>query len=339
MKERLLKLAKFAGPVGYPLFYFFCLAVFAALTFPYGKLRERIVASFNAGQPPAGGAELQIEELSGYWLSGVAMKGVTVLRAPSEPNHPPTKLVIDEATARYALLPALVGNTSVSFDALAFGGEVKGTYDVNGKSTSLDVAFDTIDLGKIPPLVELLGVPLEGKLGGTIRLTLPEGKAAKGAGVVALEARDVAVGDAKAKIKGTIALPRVDVGTLTLAAEAKDGLLKVTKFVAVGRDLDVQGEGRIVMRDSPVESPIDMQLRFRINDAYRTKSDLTKSLFGAPGSNAPALLELADPKIKQAKRADGFYGWSVRGPLGRPDFNPAGGAPAAPLGTGAARSP
>jgi hypothetical protein len=72
------------------------------------------------------------------------------------------------------------------------------------------------------------------------------------------------------------------------------------------------------------ESLCDAQIRFKINDSYRTRSDLTKSLFGAPGSNIPALFEL-DPKVKQSKRADGFYGWSARGALAKLDFQPAGG--------------
>jgi hypothetical protein len=38
----------------------------------------------------------------------------------------------------------------------------------------------------------------------------------------------------------------------------------------------------------------------------------------------PALFEM-DPKVKQSKRADGFYAWVMRGTLGRPDFMPAGG--------------
>ena len=89
--------------------------------------------------------------------------------------------------------------------------------------------------------------------------------------------------------------------------------------------MEVQGDGRITMRDGASDSLCDAQVRFKINDAYRNKSDITKSLFGAPGSNAPALFELADPKVKQSKRADGFYGWTLRGPLGRLDFIPAGG--------------
>jgi hypothetical protein len=112
-------------------------------------------------------------------------------------------------------------------------------------------------------------------------------------------------------------------GTLTLAAEAKDGVLKIGKLFASGKDLDLQGEGRIAMRDVALSSTADMTARFRINDAYRTKSDVTKSLFGAPGSTTPPLFELADPKIKQAKRPDGSYGWNLRGQLAHLDFTPA----------------
>ena len=108
----------------------------------------------------------------------------------------------------------------------------------------------------------------------------------------------------------------------------KDGALKITKLAAGGKDVELQGDGRITMRDSTGESLCDANVRFKINDAYRAKNDITKSLFGAPGSKAPALFELADPKIRQSKRADGYYGFSVRGPLGNPEFLPNPNGPA-----------
>jgi type II secretion system protein N len=196
------------------------------------------------------------------------------------------------------------------------------------------VALDSVDIGEVAPLVQLLGIPVQGKFSGTVRLTLPEGKAAKGSGAVSLEASGVSVGDGKAKLKGALALPKIDVGTLSLVADAKDGALKISKLAAGGKDLELQGDGRITMRDSIGESLCDANVRFKINDTYRGKNDVTKSLFGAPGSNAPALFELADPKIKQAKRADGFYGWTLRGPLGRLEFIPAGGGGVGGVGAG-----
>jgi type II secretion system protein N len=332
VRDRLLKLAtKYAGMIGYPLFYVACLCAFGSLTFPYDKLKERIIASFNAQQRSANAQEeLQIDEMSGYWLSGVRVKGVRLLSAPSEPGKPPGTIELDEVTARYSILSALVGGSDASFDVFAFGGEASGSYEAHGTDKSVDVTFDGIDLGQVGPIVDLLGVPLQGKLGGTLRLAMPEGKASKAAGALSLEAKDVAVGDGKAKIKGTLALPRVDVGTLTLAAEAKDGILRITKLVAGGKDVEVQGDGRITLRDGVSDSLVDAQVRFKINDAYRDKSDMTKTLFGAPGSNAPALFELADPRVKQSKRTDGFYGWALRGALGHIEFSPAGSGVAMP---------
>jgi type II secretion system protein N len=330
VKERLLKYAKYAGVVGYPLFYVFCLAVFLSLTFPYEKLKERLVAQFNANQRTTGGQqELQVEDMSGYWLSGVRARGVRLLTLSTEPGKPPSKIQIDEATARYSILPAIFGSSDLSFHVYAFGGEAYGSFDTHSKDREVEVTLDAVDLGEVEPLVQMLGVPLKGKLGGTVRIEMPDGKASKGSGAVSLEAKDVAVGDGKAKIKGALALPRVDVGALTLSADAKDGVLKIGKFVAGGKDVDVQGEGRIMMRELATESLCDVQIRFKINDAYRNKNDITKSLFGAPGSSMPALFDL-DPKVKQSKRADGFYAWALRGTLGRPDFLPAPGGGAMP---------
>jgi type II secretion system protein N len=327
VKERLLRYAKYAPLVGYPLFYLLCLAVFAALTFPYDKLRQRIVATFNAEQRSTNGQqELQIEDLSGYWLTGVHAHGVRLLTAsPLEPNKPPAKIEIDEATVRYSILSALIGNSSLSFDVFAFGGEASGSYDQHGKDKAIDVTLDGIDLAQIEPVGQTLGLPMAGKVSGTVKLTLPEGKTTKGGGTLALEATGVSVGDGKAKLKGALALPKVDVGGLSIAGEGKDGVLKITKLAAGGKDVELAGEGRITLRESFGDALVDATARFKINDAYRTKNDITKSLFGAPGSNAPALFELADPKVKQSKRADGFYGWTLRGPISRLEFIPAGG--------------
>lgn len=327
MKERLLKLVKYGGLVGYPLFYMACLCIFAVMTFPYDKLKQRVVATFNARPRSPGSAqdELQIDEMSGYWLSGVRVKGLRLTTASSEPGASPSKIVLDEATVRYSILSALLGNADVSFDAFAFGGEVTGTYDAHGKDRAIDVKLDAIDLGEVDPLVEWVGIPLQGKLGGAVKVTLPEGKMAKATGAVSLEALGLAVGDGKAKIKGAFALPKVDIGTLTLVADVREGALKLSKLVAGGKDVELQGDGRVTLRDTLADSPCDGQVRFKVNDAYRAKSEATKALFGAPGSTVPAAIDF-EPKVKQSKRADGFYGWTLRGPVGRLEFIPAGGA-------------
>jgi hypothetical protein len=62
-------------------------------------------------------------------------------------------------------------------------------------------------------------------------------------------------------------------------------------------------------------------MEFKFKDAYTTKSELTKSLFGSPDSKVPALFDM-DPMVRKAKGEDGFYRWRVTGLLANPSFRP-----------------
>ncbi|HEX7663376.1 MAG TPA: type II secretion system protein GspN [Polyangiaceae bacterium] len=312
-----------AAIAGYPAFYLICVFTFTSLTFPYETLKQRIVLAFNAQQRAAGAPqELQIDELTSSWVTGVKAIGVHLTRPSSDGKSPPEVLSIDEARARISLLPLLIGHRTFTFVLKGFGGEIDGSYQESGKDRHVSVDVDAIDVGTIEPLTTALGLPLEGHLSGTVDFDLPEGKATKGSGTVAFEGTDLAVGDGKAKLKGALALPRLTIGNLSMSGEAKDGVLKISKLGASGKDLDLAGDGRILMRDIATESICDVQLRFKINDVYRGKTDVTKNLFGAPGSPKGGDVELFVPQMKAAKRPDGFYGFHVRGLLGKPDFEP-----------------
>ncbi len=317
--------------VGYPIVYIVCFVVFASWTFPYGRLKDRVVGSFNAQQRAAGSHnELEIDDMGSSFVTGVKMKGVRLVGASTEVGKPPAEMKIDEVSARIALFPLLWGNHDLSFRLSGFGGKIDGSFDDHGeKEKDFSATLTSIDVGQLTPLVDLIGLPLEGTLSGTINITMPEGKASKASGSVALDTDGLAVGDGKAKLKGALALPRVSVGSFSFAGDAKDGVLKVTKLGATGKDVEIQGDGRVQLREVALESHADLNIKFKINDAYRTKSDITKSLFGAPGSNAPALFELADARVKQSKRPDGFYAWHARGALAHLDFAPASQGPSA----------
>jgi type II secretion system protein N len=337
MKERLLALGKRIWPrAAYPLVYVFCLVLFCSWTFPYGKLKDNITRAYNAQQRIAGSkSELEIDDIGSSFITGVKLKGVRLEGAPSEAGKPPSEMKIDEVTARLSLLPLLIGNRDVSFHAKAFGGTIDGSFDDHGeKEKDFATKIEGVDASQLTPLVDLIGLPLEGTLSGSIKIEMPEGKASKANGSIALETDGLAVGDGKAKLKGALALPRVNVGALSVAGDAKDGVLKLTKFGASGKDVEIQGDGRVQLREIAMESTAELNIKFKINDAYRTKSDVTKSLFGAPGSTAPALFEIADARVKQSKRPDGFYGWRARGMLSHLDFSPsATGGPSGPAAT------
>lgn len=327
MKERLKRLAP---RLGYPAFYLLCLVVFLSWTFPYDKLRDRIVAQFNAQQKSASNpTELQIEELDSSWLTGVKAKGLRLLSPSPEAGKPPIELKIDEATARISLLGLLVGNKEVSFKVSAFDGLVKGTFEDTGKQRAIDVAFEDVNLARVDAIAGAVGFPLDGKLNGKLSLTLPEGKASKGNGTVNLDVKEMNAGGAKElTVKtplGPFTLPRLKVGTFTVTGQATDGVLKLTKIGASGGDVDVQGDGRVQMRELATDAHLDVSLKFKINDAYRDKNDKTKMLFGAPGGKEKPMLEM-DPNMSRSKTQDGFYQLRVAGTLAKPDVKPAGGA-------------
>jgi type II secretion system protein N len=338
MKERLLRIAKLAV---YPAFYVACLALFGYLTFPFGLLKDRVIAEFaRKGKP---GQRLEIEKLSSYWFSGVELTNVKLILPPDEPAPsfgyqgagadfgasspaaaPPKEMVIaiDEAHARVRILPLLIGRVRVDFWASAMGGEIRGVAPVGGSGGDVEVELTKVELGKIEPLTQALGLPLKGTATGKLALSAVDGKLSKAEGTLDLTVADIVVGDGKTKIQGILELPAARVGTLTLTAEAKDGVLKVTKLASQGADVELIGDGRITMKEPWNDSQTDLYLRFKFTDAYRTKSDTTKTLLGDPTSPLPGLIEMQVPKMKKAKRADGFFGWHMHGAFKNPKFDP-----------------
>lgn len=346
MNERLRKVAKW---VGYPLFYLFCLGLFGYLTFPFDRLKDRLIAEFQHAQTKRGqasGQRLEIDHLSSYWFTGLEAEGVRLILPPDDgtsssgrsssfeaalkgagssgATEPPkeTVVTIDEVHGRLQVLPLLIGRVKIKFWASAFGGEVMGTVPVGAASGPVEVELADIDLGKIEPLVTLIGLPLKGTAAGRLELAAGEGKFNKANGSLEVKMSGVALGDGKTKFKGQIALPEAKLGDVTITAEATSGVLKITTLSAGGPDVELEGDGKVSVREPWNDSTADLYLRFKFSDAYRDKNDDTRSLLGSPNSTMPALIEIVEPKIKRAKRSDGFYGFHVIGPLKKVKFEP-----------------
>ncbi|MDF3065891.1 MAG: putative rane protein [Polyangiaceae bacterium] len=321
MSPRLRKALKWAG---YVAFYLFSLLLFAYLTFPYNRLADRIVSEFNARQTGPKPMRLKLGDMSSYWLNGVEAEEIT-LTSPAEPDETgkpgkPKVMTIDTAHASVSLFRLLFGTLKISFGADAFGGELSGSTVNADEGRELEVELEDLDLGQAPLFGDIVGLPLAGKLNGTIELLMPEEKLSKADGKISLKVTDLAAGDGKAKIRDTIALPRLEAGELALDAEAKTGNLKITNFSANGPDLKLESDGTLRLRDTFESSLLNLNVSFKFQERYTNKSDITKSLFGS--GSMPGLFDL-DPKMKQAKRPDGSYGWRASGIVSHLNFSPA----------------
>jgi type II secretion system protein N len=333
LSPRVRRILRWAG---YPLFYLFCLLVFVKFTFPYERLERRIEAAFNAAQTGPDPSRLEIEDLSSYWLRGIEADGVRLVSAAPPPETSPDAkpaepkaTTLDHAHATISLLPLLLGNLSVSYGADAFGGEIDGSYSTSGTDKSLSLDLSDIDVGQVPFLVKLVELPMGGELEGALEFDLPEGQLANANGEVELGVTDLTVGDGKAKIRNTIALPTLNAGLLEFKAAVSEGKLEIETFTVKGPDLELEADGSIRLRDPFEASIADMTLSFKFTDAYRNKSDMTRSLFGAPGSTMPAAFDL-DPQNRAAKQPDGSYRWRLTGPIQRMTFSPTGSGAGSP---------
>lgn len=338
MKERLLRVVKW---IAFPAFYLFCLGLFGYLSFPYDRLKDRIVAELEKRGKP--GQRIEIGKLTSYWFTGVELTQVKLHLPPDDatplPGAEPSAakesvLTIDEAHVRVRVLPLLIGRVRVDFWASAFGGEIKGTAPVGDGKGDVEIEIEHVDIGKIDPIVHAVGVPLKGSATGKLFLTAPEGKFNKANGTFELTVAGAVVSDGKTKIQGLIELPPAKLGDIKMEAEAKDGVLKISKLTAAGTDLELVGDGKLTLREPWSDAVADLYLRFKFTDAYRGKNGTTKSLLGEPGSSTPGLIEMQVPKMKRAKRPDGFYGWHIHGALKKLRYDPttsdAANAPASP---------
>jgi type II secretion system protein N len=340
VKEKLVRALKWCA---YPAFYLFALLVFGYLTFPVDRLKDRILSEIAKQWKGGRGPVVTIDKLDSYWISGVAADGVKV-RLPADerpgrssmsggfPGNPgfgggesePAKdSTIDgkEAHARARLLPLLIGRVQLDFWASVFGGEVSGTLPVNSSKGDVELMIEELKLSEVEPLQNLLGIPIDGKVNGALSLSPTDGKLSKASGKVDVSIKSVVVSDGKTKIQGLLALPPAKVEEIVLSGEAEKGNLKITKLSANGPDLELEGDGKATLREPLTESTIDIYVKFRFTDAYRGKDATTKSILGDPGSSMPGIIDQV-PKLKRAKRADGFYGFHIKGRLKSPSFEP-----------------
>jgi type II secretion system protein N len=314
--------------VGYPAFYLACLMVFAYVSAPWDRLKNAFTTGFNSGSP----LRMEIEKLSWSWhFPGIAASGVKFIgTAPAAPDasgkpRPAPEYVVDDMYARVSVFPLLWGTTKIGFSLDGFGGGIGGMLKNASEDREFELEFDDVDAGKMPYLTEFVGAPVAGTVSGKIELKLPQGKLTTAEGTISLHIVDFAVGDGKSKIRDTIALPRLNAGKLDLEAEVTEGNVKITQFSTQGTDLELVSDGRIRLMDRMESSLAEINIRYKFSEAYKNKDDMTRGLFGAPNSNVPGLMDL-DPKVKMARRDDGFYAWHVTGPLSSLNFQPAGGS-------------
>ena len=178
----------------------FGLVVFLAslyLTFPYEKLRDRLVQTLQEGRQ----LEVSIGEVKPGWAGGLVLQDVSVRPAAEGGDEPSAPLQISEARVGFGLLAALFGSLEADFSADLLQGELEGEVESDEEATRLRLSAEGLALGDFAWIPSAIGLPLLGTLQAEVDLTVPEGRFAKAEGSLELDCSNCALGDGKSKFR------------------------------------------------------------------------------------------------------------------------------------------
>ncbi len=314
--------------VGGPIAFLVSFVLFAYWTFPYDRLRDWIVQEVERPESSGGvrtpsGYTLEIRSLSPSWVTGVELEGVRFSKLSREPGGRPLVIEADEVDARISLLSLLAGNISLTFDVAIGGGTIEGEFEKTDEATHVEAEVADVDVKRLGILRDLIGLPVTGSLGGSVNVTLAL-ETKNTAGNVDLHVANVNIGDGRAELRrraGTkgLVIERLGAGRLTLQAEIREGVARISKIEANGSDIEVDGSGTIRLAQPLRMSRAELMLRVKIADGYKNRNTRTRALF--------ELMDF-DPELSAAKTPDGALQWRLEGTFGAGlRSTPAGRAP------------
>jgi type II secretion system protein N len=318
------KPARWKIVLGYSAFTLSALIACFVLTFPYSTLRSRI-----ALEALKAGYVVRMDSLRPGFV-GLTAKGVRISQPPGplssetiaaltsgEPSRTrmlgPAELgesiVIDSVFARPTLFPP-----GVAFRADAMGGQLSG--NIGGRrDMRIQLRLQGLDPAQ-GNLKSFSGLDMEGRLSGTLALTLPTGQGSGGRpgepdlsqaeGELSLEGQNLLIngsvsGEGVASEGSPVALlfpgglPRIPVGELQARIRFEKGLGTVEALQLRSDQLEIQGTGTVKLNKRVQYTEPAMDVRLRV------EPELVKSL-GPAGMGLSILPpDKDDPRFRSGR--------------------------------------
>jgi type II secretion system protein N len=334
---------------GYAAFFAGVFLLMTWLLFPFnrwkGTLEEVLSKQLER--------QVTIGSVGSWGLTGLKLRDVTIRQVEEEPEgreavdddsaegtrssrveDPKRKknvpLHIEKLGLRLALLPLVTGKVGVCFDARVFEGKVKGCFvdasrsllgrkkasgQDGGPRSRLEVKLRNLDLYHVPQLEAMVGLPFHGIVDGKVDVSYVSGQPRTAEGGLELEIDGLQIGEPGAKLdlsragsvlQGELTFEPIVVGDLVVRMKGEGGVLAVEKLEASSEHIEIRGAGDVTLREPMLLSTLNIYVMFKFLPAYVNKSSMTKTIFSA--------LDRV-PKMRKAKRPDGFFGYLLRGDL------------------------
>jgi type II secretion system protein N len=293
------KLIKF---VLYPLFFLLCLVFFLVRGFPIEQVSQGMIHRAETLL----GMKITTGGLSTLFPNGVEAVDVR-LQKPGEKDGPPLTLTVERVSARIGLLALLTGDKDVSFASELLTGKIEGEVNVGADTVKLSARSYAVDLEKLPVWKDLLGINLGGKLNATIELDMSKKdiKETKGHVDLNLEAGKVGNGPIQVSGFGPLTLPWISLGKTDVVLEVAKGKADIKSFKVASDDIDGTVDGYFLLQQKLDQISARCKTRFKISDDFFKRNPK---------------FEILTQKLAPAKGKDGYYGYTIFGPVIHPQF-------------------
>ncbi len=295
-----MTLQRFLKGLGYPAFagLVFLLTLYASL--PKERIRERLEAAASATM----GVPVKAEGFGLTLLSGPGVSADQVTVATSGSGPQPTIYRVSDLTVHFSLIQLLRHFADTSFSARVAGGSISGRYRAVGEELTMALRSEEISLAEIPAFVQLLGVPVAGRLELKLDATTPKSMTQLG-GALQLKIADAVLGDGKNKIAipnyfTAEKLTRLAFGTLHGSVQLDKGRATLHDIRTHSPDIDFDLEGYIELRDPLQYSILHLYLKIKPSEALVKREPMIDTLMLAGAA---------------MRRPDGYFGILLSGPL------------------------
>jgi type II secretion system protein N len=295
----MLDLKRYRKPAAFAALFLAAFVFSLRQTFPAEAVRSRLMVEAAAQGWTVKAAEAGPAGLIGVRLGGLSAESRDGVRVP-----------VEEVRASLRILPLLLGRRGLDFDALLYGGRVRGMVEETRSTRRLAATVAGLNLAQAGAVQKLTGLDLAGTLGGALDVTLDSREPARSTGNLDFRLEKGALRGGQlhlAAFGGALTLPRADLGPVVARATVKDGKVSFEALETKGSDLELASEGlTVTLQPRLAYSQVFGKARLKLSDAFWQKSG-TGTLRG-----------VTEAALAQARGQDGSYWFQLYGTLTSP---------------------
>jgi type II secretion system protein N len=239
---------------------------------------------------------------------------------PSRNPDPGPTIDLDELSVGVRPWSLLSDAKTVVVDADLYGGSLSAVVsaDAKGAVHDADIEGEDIDLGKIPLLLERVGIPLTGTLEIDAELDLGENPEKDGEGSVRLTVKNATVGPGNIKALsalGGFEVPTVDLGSLVVDIPVKQGKGSIAGARLDGKDVQLELFGDLFLKGRLQQSRVDIDGYMQPTAAFLEREKKFQSLLEL----GEKMGGMGGVSLPRAKDEEGRYYFSIKGTLEAPN--------------------